>query len=127
MMSTNLTQRALDAYRREREEAERSTPQDRVQAAAFAAVGSRVGLCRQQLMSFVVDETEDDGATMWRWVAVVIADGLTFRVRHDGESDQVTVVVLDDIGGIEWESRPVHNLVDVGAAISDRVGTAGIE
>lgn len=127
MISTNLTQRALEAYDRERREVERTTPTERVMNQAFGAIGSRVGVCRMQMIEHVIDETEDDGATLWRWVALVIADGLTMRVRHDGESEQVTVVVLDEMGAIDWESRPVHNLVDVGAAISERVGTAGIE
>ena len=127
MISTNLTQRALDAYMRERSERERVEPDEWVRDQAFTAIGSRVGVCTMALVGCVIDEAADDGATLWRWVAVVIADGLTMRVRHDGETEQVTVVVLDDLGSVEWESRPVNNLVDVGAAISERVGTAGIE
>lgn len=114
MTDARLIHRALEAYERERAEEARTTPDDKVQTAAFIAIGSRFGACAQTMRGSVIDAPA-------RWVAVVEADGLTLRVRHDGTNDEVTALVLDEADEIVWESRPVETLVELGQVIAERI------
>lgn len=126
MMSTSLIQRALEAANREAEAVAQTTVLERVANSAFGSVGSRFGPCRQRVVAHdlppALAESNSTGA-LPKFVALVEADGVTLRVVNDGKRDRVTAVVIKADDSIEWESKPLSSLVDLGRAINERIAT----